>query len=199
MVTEPRPGKKVTLLTIRKNKTQEDRTYAFTKVVRIIKRTIGKGGKFLLIPEVKVEGWWTNLDLPEQKIIKLYENHGLSEQFHSEFKSDLDLERLPSGKFATNALIMALACFAYNILRLIGQLGLIGDYLPVRHPAKRRRLKTVIQELMYLAARLISTARRLKLRFSRHCPRFEAFCQIYTRLSATVQNNSAGREIKPSS
>jgi hypothetical protein len=186
VVTEPRPGKKVALLTIRKNQTHEDRTYAFTKVVRIIKRTIDKRGQFLLLPEVTVEGWWTNLDLPKQKIIKLYENHGLSEQFHSEFKSDLDLERLPSGKFATNALIMALGCFAYNILRLIGQLGLLGDYSPVRHPAKRRRLKTVIQELMYLAARLISTSRRLKLRFSRHCPGFEAFCRVYTRLSATV-------------
>ena len=30
--------------------------------------------------------------------------HGTSEQFHSEFKTDLDIEQLPSGKFATNAL-----------------------------------------------------------------------------------------------
>jgi hypothetical protein len=184
VVTEPRSGKKVALLTVRKSQEHEGQTYVFTKVIRVTQRTIDKGGQVLLIPEVTVEGWWTNLDLPEQKIIKLYENHGLSEQFHSEFKSDLDLERLPSGKFVTNALIMALGCFAYNILRLIGQLGLHGDYSPVRHPAKRRRLKTVIQELMYLAGRLISTARRLKLRFSRHCPGFEAFYRVYTRLSA---------------
>lgn len=183
-VKEPRPGKKVALLTIRKSQEHEGQTYIFTKVVRVIKRTIDKRGQALLVPEITVEGWWTNLDLPEQKIIKLYENHGLSEQFHSEFKSDLDLERLPSGKFATNALLMALGSFAYNILRLIGQLGLLGDYSPVRHPAKRRRLKTVIQELVYLAARLVSTARRLKLRFSRHCPGFEAFARVYTHLSA---------------
>jgi hypothetical protein len=183
-VKEPRPGKKVALLTVRKSQEYEGQSYVFTKVVRVIKRTIDKRGQALLVPEITVEGWWTNLDLPEQKIIKLYENHGLSEQFHSEFKSDLDLERLPSGKFATNALIMALGSFAYNILRLIGQLGLLGDYSPVRHPAKRRRLKTVIQELVYLAARLVSTARRLKLRFSRHCPGFEAFARVYDRLSA---------------
>jgi len=185
-VTEPRPGKKVSLLTVRKRQEHEGQTYMFTKVVRVTRRTIDKRGQVLLVPEVTVKGWWTNLDLPEQKIIKLYENHGLSEQFHSEFKSDLDLERLPSGKFATNALIMALGSFAYNILRLIGQLGLLGDYSPVRHPAKRRRLKTVIQELVYLAARLVSSARRLKLRFSRHCPGFEAFAVVYARLSATA-------------
>jgi len=185
-VTEPRPGKEVALLSIGKRQEHEGRPVVFTKVVRVTRRTVDKRGQLLLAPDVTVEGWWTDLDLPEQKIIKLYENHGLSEQFHSEFKSDLDLERLPSGKFATNALIMALGSFAYNILRLIGQLGLLGEYSPVRHPAKRRRLKTVIQELMYLAARLISSARRLRLRFSRHCPGFEAFIRVYSRLSAAA-------------
>jgi hypothetical protein len=185
-VTEPRPGKEVALLTIRKSQEVEGRTVVFTKVVRVTRRTVDKRGQLLLTPDVTIEGWWTDLDLPEQKIIKLYENHGLSEQFHSEFKSDLDLERLPSGKFATNALIMALGSFAYNILRLIGQLGLLGEYSPVRHPAKRRRLRTVIQELMYLAARLISSTRRLRLRFSRHCPGFEAFIRVYSRLSAAA-------------
>ena len=185
-VTEPRPGKKVALLTVRRSQKHEGQTSFFTKVVRVTQRTIDKRGQVLLAPEITVEGWWTNLDLPEQKIIKLYANHGLSEQFHSEFKSDLDLERLPSGKFITNALVMALGSFAYNILCLIGQLGLHGDYAPVRHPAKRRRLKTVIQELVSLAARLISTARRLRLRFSRHCPGYEAFTRVYARLAATV-------------
>jgi len=103
----------------------------------------------------------------------------------SEFKTDLDLERLPSGKFATNALVMTLGGFAYNILRFIGQTGLIAPFGPVRHSAKRRRLKTVIQELMYLAGRLVTTGRRLKLRFSRHCPAFTAFSAVYGRLIAS--------------
>lgn len=32
----------------------------------------------------------------------------------------MDLERLPSGKFDTNALILKLGMLAYNILRIIG-------------------------------------------------------------------------------
>ncbi|MDH3348448.1 MAG: transposase, partial [Desulfobulbaceae bacterium] len=111
------------------------------------------------------------------------ENHGLSEQFHSEFKTDLDLERLPSGKFATNSLVMSVAALVFNVLRLIGQEGLLGVDSPVRHKAKRRRLKTVLQEIIYLAARIISSGRRLKLRFSRHCPAFEVFDKLYSRFS----------------
>ena len=59
-------------------------------------------------------------------LIALYQRRGTSEQYHSEFKTDLDLERLPSGKFDTNALVLALAALAYNILRYIGQDTLIG-------------------------------------------------------------------------
>ena len=78
---------------------------------------------------------------------------------------------------------MALAVFAYNMLRYIGQIGLLGDVSPVRHPAKRRRIKTVIQELVYMAGRLIKTGRRYRLRFSCHCPGFRAFELVYNRLA----------------
>ena len=57
----------------------------------------------------------------------------------------MDLKRLPSGKFDTNFLVCALAAVAMNVLRLIGQSALIGDDAPLRHAAKRRRMKTVMQ------------------------------------------------------
>lgn len=185
-VSKPRDGKRVALLTIRQQQVHEGKSYCFSKVIRVTERTLDKRGQVLLLPDVTVEGWWTNLDFPENKVISLYQNHGLSEQFHSEFKTDLDLERLPSGKFATNGLVMALGAFAYNILRFIGQLGLLGDRSPVRHPGKRRRIKTVIQELIYLAARLIRSGNRLRLRFGRHCPAYEAFTGVYGRLLPTT-------------
>jgi hypothetical protein len=154
------------------------------RVIRVTERTIDKKGQLLLEPDIELEGWWTSLKLPAEKIIALYEDHGTSEQFHSELKTDMDLERLPSEKFEVNSLIMTCAALAYNILRFIGQLGLLGDKTPVRHSAKRRRLKTVIQELMYLAARLIETGRRLSLRFSRHSSlSFDAFAGLYQRLA----------------
>ena len=182
-VTKPREGKRVGLLTLSFEQEHEGKTYRFNRVMRAVERTIDRKGQLLLIPEIELEGWWHTLELPAKEVIRLYEDHGTSEQFHSELKSDLDLERLPSGKFATNALVLSLGGLAYNILRAIGQIGLIEGSSPVRHPAKRRRIKTVIQELMYLAARLVKTGRRLKLLFSRYCPAFEAFGIVYAKLS----------------
>lgn len=172
-ITIPRPGKRVAVMSVNQavSQVQEDgSTQEITcrRVMRVIERTIDKEGQPLLIPDIEIEGWWTSLAVSDQKVIELYEHHGASEQFHSELKTDMDLERLPSGKFATNALIMACASLTYNMLRFIGQLSLLGENSPVRHSAQRRRIRTVILELMYLASRLIESARRLKLRFSRH-------------------------------
>ena len=153
-------------------------------MVRVTERVRDRKGQLYLEPQITVEGWWTNLDRGEEEVIKLYEGHGLCEQFHSEFKSDLDIERLPSGKFATNALVMSLAGLTYNILRYIGLLGLLGEVSPVRHPAKRRRIKTVIQELIYMACRVIKSGRRYKLRFGRSCAGYLAFREVYSLLVA---------------
>ena len=181
-VKTPRPGKRVGTMVVEERKKINEKPYTFKRIVRVIERTIDRNGQFLLAPEIVLEGWWTNLAMEPKDVIELYRQHATSEQFHSEFKTDLDLERLPSGKFATNALVMALGGFAYNILRFIGQTGLIAPFGPVLHSAKRRRLRTVIQEVMYLAARLITTGRQLKLRFSRHCPAFAAFSAVYSGL-----------------
>ncbi|MBF0420386.1 MAG: IS1380 family transposase [Magnetococcales bacterium] len=131
---EIRPGKRISVFSVFEEPVVNGRAYCFRRIMRITERTIDKAGQGLLIPEITIEGWGTSLDLPEDEIIKLYEDHGTSEQFHSEFKTDLDLERLPSGKFETNALIMTMAGFAYNVLRLIGQLGLIGKDEGAHHP-----------------------------------------------------------------
>ena len=65
------------------------------------------------------------------KIMALYVNHGTHEKFHFEFKTDLDLERLSSGKFDTTYLFRQLAALAMDILRLMGQRGLLGPDAPV--------------------------------------------------------------------
>jgi len=49
-----------------------------------------------------------------------------------------------------------------------GAVGLTGEIAPIRHPAKRRRIKTVLQEIMYRAAQLVTHARRLVLDFGRN-------------------------------
>ncbi len=121
--SHPREGKRVALFSqrIEEHYTRGPRkgeSYTLRRVVRITERHIDKKGQLLLIPEITLSGWWTTLDEPShanQRIIKLYKDHATSEQFHSEFKSDLDLERLPSGKFDTNDLVLTLGALTYNI------------------------------------------------------------------------------------
>lgn len=182
----PREGKRVGVFSEDVEETFGGVTRTFRRVVRVTERTIDKHGARLLVPDIEIEGWWTSLgecECSDEKIIALYCDHATSEQFHSEFKTDLDIERLPSGKFATNDLVMACAVLAYNILRWIGLEGLTGRQAPIRHAAKRRRLRTVMQELLYVAARVVESGRRLALKFSSHCPAFPSFEAVYAKLA----------------
>jgi hypothetical protein len=155
------------------------------RVYRLTERTIDKHGNRLLLPAYTLEGWTTTL--PDHfrchDIIALYCDHGTHEQFHAEFKSDMDLERLPSGKFATNYLVCALAAVAMNILRLIGQHALTQPDAPLRHPAKRRRVKTVLQELMFKAGRMIQHAGRWVVGLGAHDSAYTVFARLYHDLS----------------
>ncbi|HDM77669.1 MAG TPA: hypothetical protein ENG51_14540 [Deltaproteobacteria bacterium] len=83
-------------MTVCKRRVYNERVYFFTLVIWVTERTITSDGQMMLFPD------------------------------HSKFKTDLDIERLPSGKFATNVLILSLAALAYNILCIIGELGLMG-------------------------------------------------------------------------
>jgi hypothetical protein len=110
--TVPREGKRVALFSVNEQHSRNGKTYTCRRVMQITERTMTPQGQLLLIPDIEIEGWWTSLDAADYDhplIIALYHDHATAEQFHSEFKTDLDIERLPSGKFATNDLIMSLS------------------------------------------------------------------------------------------
>lgn len=154
------------------------------RVYRLTERTIDKRGVVLLLPEYVLEGWTTTLPkrFEAADIIALYCDHATHEQFHSEFKTDMDLERLPSGKFDTNYLVCQLAAVAMNLLRIIGQNTLNEPDAPVRHAAKRRRIKTVMQEMMHKAARMIHHAGRWILGLGQSDSGFAVFERHYGQL-----------------
>ena len=166
-----------------RDENDEARTIKIRRVLRATERYFEKDGTPLLVPDVEIEGWWTNLSVAKDQVIELYKGHALCEQYHSELKSDMDLERLPSGKFSTNTLVMCCAALAYNILRAIGQVGLMTGKQR-RRAKQRRRLKTVIQDLVYFAGRFIRHAHTLTLRFSRHAhDQYAAFDRTYRRFA----------------
>ena len=128
---ETRPGKRIAHLSLLIERAWEREKRTFRLIVKVTERTIDKKGQHLLTPQIELEGWWTTLATPIEDVIELYKHHGMHEQFHSEFKTDLDLERLPSGKFDTNDVILHLAAFTYNCLRLLGQIGLTGEIVDI--------------------------------------------------------------------
>jgi hypothetical protein len=48
----------------------------------------------------------------------------------------------------------------------------------LRHPAKRRRVRSVLQEIKCRATQFIRKARQRVLDFGGHCPAFKAFVQV---------------------
>lgn len=117
--TKPRDGKTVYTGSVFWSVADLDRKVRI--VFQVIERTVRADSQMLLVPKIEAQTWWTSLGDSEATIIELYHNHGVCEQFHSEIKTDMDLERLPSGKFETNNLVLQMAILAYNILRLMGQ------------------------------------------------------------------------------
>ncbi len=104
-----REGKRVWIWESQQTTRYAGKTLAHRRIHRLIERTVEASGQVLLFPEIEYDFWDTTLSEAFQpsQVIRLYEDHGTHEQFHSEFKTDLDLERLPSGKFATNDLILS--------------------------------------------------------------------------------------------
>ena len=111
---------------------------------------------FFLEPEIELNMFWTNLGESDQEIIDLYHAHGECEQFHSEIKTDMGVERLPSGKFDTNELVL--------------ELTMITVHQGKAHSKRivaRKRIRTVIQNIIHFAGQLTKHARRLFLSISR--------------------------------
>lgn len=181
---EPRAGKVV--YTGKASRKYEGLDHPLTLVYQVTERAISKSGQHLLIPEIDVDVYITTLqDEEAEQVIELYHKHGTSEQYHSELKTDIGLERFPSGYFATNQRVMFLALLAFNLLRIIGQESLDYKGHPIKnaHRIKRRRLRSTIRDLIYLACRLIRHARQWTLGFGCESPFYETFRHLYFKWS----------------
>lgn len=177
----PRPGKKVYIGTASHRVPARLAIGAPVELIfEVTERTQSADGQELLFPEIEVATYWTSLGERAETIIDLYHKHGTSEQFHSELKSDLNLERLPSHKFATNSAFLKLGMLAYNILRQISQ-GIVkyAQIAPVKLNVARRRIRSVLQDMIYIGCKLVSHAGQKILKFGRGSPWFRVFRELY--------------------
>jgi hypothetical protein len=178
-----RKGKKVWIGMVnmhphKKNETLKDIRCVF----EISERKIDALGNRLLIPEIEVNSWWTNLSCGAEKVIELYHAHATSEQFHSELKHDMDIERLPSGKFAVNRIVLAVAMNAYNTLRLLGQKSLENES---KKYGKRKRIGKVIRDLICVAGKLVKQGRSLIFKINEKSTMFPVFLRLAEALNSS--------------
>jgi len=115
------------------------------------------------MPQYEVDVYWNSLNMPAYDAEQQYHKHGTSEQYHSEFKSDLDMERLPSGKFSSNYVMMLLGMVSFNLLRITGKQLLQTGAVPGEKRGQRLRIRTVIQNVMYMAGQFVGHARSFAL------------------------------------
>lgn len=177
--------------TIYRGKTETDlkgNPLSIPIVFEVTMRTISKGQQ-LIVPEISADTYWSGLDTEPYETILLYHDHGTSEQFHSELKTDMDLERLPSGRFSTNSFILLLGMLGYNLLRLCGQESLREDNGNIemmpdhRKKAHRRRIRTVILDYIYVAGRIIRKSRQWFISFGKPNPFVPLWNSIYRRFA----------------
>lgn len=188
-VQEPREGKKIYIgshflpvpIHYPDGYTQEQ---PIRVVYEVVARFINaKTGQMSIPPMLEVNTYWTSTDYSDERVIELYHEHATMEQFHSEIKSDMDVERLPSSKFSTNVLVLAIALFVYNIERMIGQASLDKDDVPIKNNVSRRRIRTVLLNIIHLPGKLVFHANKIILKISDRCAWHDTFCRLMERFA----------------
>ena len=185
-IRHPRDGKIVYVGTTFKDipyttESGERKTICNRIVYEMIERYSTPDGQMFIEPEIELNMFWTNLGESDQEIIDLYHAHGECEQFHSEIKTDMGVERLPSGKFDTNELVLELTLIAYNILRMLGQETVNQGKAPSKRIVSRKRIRTVIQNIIHFAGSISRHARQLVLSLSKSNAWANAFIGLSRR------------------
>ncbi|MDD4181033.1 MAG: IS1380 family transposase, partial [Victivallaceae bacterium] len=77
--------------------------------------------------------------------------------------------------------LLLLAMLAFNALRILGQSALkMKGILPREFKVQRRRLRSVLQDLIYIACKRTRHSRTIFLKFGRRCPWFDVFQRLHT-------------------
>ncbi|WOO96782.1 IS1380 family transposase [Micrococcus terreus] len=110
---------------------------------------------------------------------KAHRQHAIIEQVNADLK-DSALAHLPSGHFWANSAWLACAVMAYNLTRAAGILA-AGTFT-------RARTGTIRARLVNLPARIVSSARRIRIRLPESWPWQQAFERLFTALHRPPQS-----------
>jgi hypothetical protein len=161
----------------------DKRAHSVRIVVVAHERLWDRQHQMLLEPEVSVETYWTNLSTTAQQVETVYHMHATMEQYHAELKSDMGIERLPSGKFHANTLHLLCGMVAFNLLRLVGMTLLYSGKAPGTR-GRRLRVRTVLQSVMYMAGAIVHHSGQIIVKICSHHAWASAFLWSHASFSS---------------
>ena len=148
------------------NTWKEDRRFI---VARILKEEKDRAQlSFLEGEEYQYSFYVTNTELPSEKVVDFYQKRGNCENYIKEAKYDMAVGRLLLKSFWSNEAIFQLMMLAYNLF-LLFKIDFLGT------TEYRQQIKTFRLKYIFLAGKIIRTARNVVMKLSEKYPYREIY------------------------
>ena len=154
-------GRETTELVTKLNTWDKDRRFVVSRVLKPEKER----AQLSLLDGDKYEYFFfvTNTELPSEKVVISYEKRGNAENYIKEAKYDMAVGHLLLKSFWANEAVFQMMMLAYNLFLLFKFDSLcISEY--------RQQIKTFRLKYIFLAAKIIRTARYVVMRLSANYP-----------------------------
>ena len=127
-------------------------------------------GQLLLRAEHRYLFYITNTEHPAARIVELANERCNQERTIGELKSGVNALRMPLGDLVSNWAYSVIATLAWNLSRWMALVLPVRGRWKDRHAAEKRdvlkmRFRTFVQRMMLLPAQVVTTGRRLVVRF----------------------------------
>lgn len=169
--TKEEEGRETAELLTKLNTWEKDRRFVVSRVLKPEEER----AQLSLIEGSEYEYFFfvTNTDLPTEKVVISYEKRGNAENYIKEAKYDLAVGQLLLKSFWSNEAVFQLMMLSYNLFLMFKFDSL--DALEYRQQIITFRLKYV-----FIAARIIKTARTVIMKLSEYYPHREVFEKCLT-------------------
>jgi len=159
-------GRETTELFIQLNTWDRDRRFVVSRILKPEKdRT-----QLSLLEGNEYEYFFfvTNTELPSEKVVISYEKRGNAENYIKEAKYDMAVGHLLLKSFWANEAIFQMMMLAYNLF-------LLFKYVSLHTSEYRQQIKTFRLKYVFLAAKIIRTARYVVMKLSEKYPCQDVF------------------------
>ena len=159
-------GRETTELITRLNTWDKDRRFVVSRVLKPEKER----AQLSLLEGDEYEYFFfvTNTELPSEKVVISYEKRGNAENYIKEAKYDMSVGHLLLKSFWANEAVFQMMMLSYNLFLLFKFDSLsISEY--------RQQIKTFRLKYVFLAAKIIKTARYVIMKLSENYPYKEVY------------------------